>query len=80
MAGLDEILGGGLPSNRLYVEGDSASGTTTLAMQFLLKGVTLAKHAGDTRNLRAIGTKALVKSCTRARCVGAEIAVPICCF
>ena len=44
IAGLDEILGGGLPSNRLYVvEGDPGSGKTTLAMQFLLKGVTLGQ-------------------------------------
>ena len=40
IAGLDEILGGGLPSNRLYVvEGDPGSGKTTLALQFLLEGV-----------------------------------------
>src|SRR5690348_489428 len=38
--GLDEILGGGLPPNRLYVvEGDPGSGKTTLALQFLLDGV-----------------------------------------
>ena len=37
--GLDEILGGGLPSHRLYVvEGDPGSGKTTLALQFLLEG------------------------------------------
>jgi len=37
--GLDQILGGGLPSNRLYVvEGDPGSGKTTLALQFLLEG------------------------------------------
>ena len=39
VAGLDEILRGGLPSNRLYVvEGDPGSGKTTLALQFLLEG------------------------------------------
>jgi circadian clock protein KaiC len=39
-AGLDEILGGGLPPNRLYlVEGSPGSGKTTLALQFLLEGV-----------------------------------------
>lgn len=38
--GLDEVLGGGLPANRLYlVEGAPGSGKTTLAMQFLLEGV-----------------------------------------
>ncbi len=38
--GLDEVLGGGLPSNCLYlVQGDPGSGKTTLALQFLLEGV-----------------------------------------
>ncbi|HEY8022554.1 MAG TPA: ATPase domain-containing protein [Thermoanaerobaculia bacterium] len=40
VSGLDEILGGGLPSHRMYlVEGDPGAGKTTLAMQFLLEGV-----------------------------------------
>lgn len=40
IAGLDEILGGGLPRNRVYlVRGDPGVGKTTLAMQFLLEGV-----------------------------------------
>ncbi len=44
IAGLDEILGGGLPSNRLYViEGDPGSGKTTLALQFLIEGVKLGQ-------------------------------------
>ena len=38
--GLDAILGGGLPRDRIYlVEGDPGAGKTTLAMQFLLEGV-----------------------------------------
>jgi circadian clock protein KaiC len=38
--GLDEVLGGGLPHNRMYmIEGDPGAGKTTLAMQFLLEGV-----------------------------------------
>jgi circadian clock protein KaiC len=38
--GLDEILRGGLPENRLYlVEGEPGTGKTTLALQFLLEGV-----------------------------------------
>lgn len=38
--GLDIILDGGLPRNRLYlVQGDPGVGKTTLALQFLLEGV-----------------------------------------
>lgn len=37
--GLDEILAGGLPRNRVYlIQGDPGVGKTTLAMQFLLEG------------------------------------------
>lgn len=40
IAGLDRILRGGLPRNRIYlVEGDPGVGKTTLALQFLLEGV-----------------------------------------
>ncbi len=40
IAGLDEILNGGLPANHLYlVEGDPGSGKTTLGIQFLLEGL-----------------------------------------
>ncbi|HEY2907088.1 MAG TPA: ATPase domain-containing protein [Vicinamibacterales bacterium] len=43
--GLDQILGGGLPANRLYlVEGDPGSGKTTLGLQFLREGL----KRGDT--------------------------------
>src|SRR4051794_29908736 len=39
IAGLDHILHGGLPRNRLYlIQGDPGVGKTTLAMQFLLEG------------------------------------------
>ncbi len=39
-AGLDDILGGGLTRNHLYlIEGDPGTGKTTLALQFLLEGV-----------------------------------------
>src|SRR5690349_15578139 len=38
-AGLDDVLGGGLPADRLYLlEGDPGTGKTTLAMQFVLEG------------------------------------------
>ncbi|MBU1329245.1 MAG: circadian clock protein KaiC [Gammaproteobacteria bacterium] len=39
-SGLDSILGGGLPPERLYLlEGSPGAGKTTLALQFLLEGV-----------------------------------------
>jgi circadian clock protein KaiC len=39
IAGLDDVLGGGLPRNRLYlVQGDPGVGKTTAALQFLLEG------------------------------------------
>jgi circadian clock protein KaiC len=42
--GLDDVLGGGLPKNRLYVvKGEPGVGKTTLALQFLLEG----KRAGE---------------------------------
>src|SRR4051812_26311216 len=38
-AGLDDILGGGLDANRLYLyEGRPGTGKTTIALQFLLEG------------------------------------------
>ena len=42
--GLDTLLRGGLPQNRMYViEGDPGAGKTTLALQFLLEGVGLGE-------------------------------------
>ena len=42
--GLDHLLGGGFPINRMYlVEGDPGAGKTTLALQFLLTGVALGE-------------------------------------
>jgi circadian clock protein KaiC len=39
ISGLDAILGGGLPRNRLYLlQGEPGTGKTTLALQFLLEG------------------------------------------
>ncbi len=38
--GLDDILGGGLPANRIYLlKGNPGVGKTTLGLQFLLEGV-----------------------------------------
>jgi circadian clock protein KaiC len=42
--GLDDILGGGLPRNRVYlVQGDPGVGKTTLALQFLFEGARLGE-------------------------------------
>jgi circadian clock protein KaiC len=42
--GLDNILEGGFPENRIYlIEGDPGTGKTTLALQFLLEGVRLGE-------------------------------------
>jgi len=39
VAGLDQVLGGGLPVNRLYlIDGAPGSGKTTIALQFLREG------------------------------------------
>lgn len=46
VAGLDDILGGGLTPNRLYlVEGDPGTGKTTLGLEFLLSGVAQGESA-----------------------------------
>ena len=40
VTGLDEILGGGLPGNHVYLlQGPPGSGKTTISIQFLLEGV-----------------------------------------
>lgn len=46
VTGLDDILGGGLPQDRLYlVQGTPGVGKTTLALQFLLEGVRRGERA-----------------------------------
>jgi len=43
--GLDDILGGGFDANRLYLyEGRPGTGKTTIALQFLLKGVSCGER------------------------------------
>jgi circadian clock protein KaiC len=63
VAGLDDILGGGLPTSHLYlVEGTPGSGKTTLGLQFLRRGVqddekglyiTLSETAAELRTVAA---------------------------
>jgi circadian clock protein KaiC len=63
IAGLDHILGGGLPANHLYlIEGTPGSGKTTLGLQFLMRGVregqrglyiTLSETAAELRTVAA---------------------------
>jgi circadian clock protein KaiC len=46
IAGLDDILGGGLTRNRFYlIEGAPGTGKTTLALQFLMNGVQQGESA-----------------------------------
>lgn len=46
IAGLDEILRGGLPPHQMYlIQGDPGAGKTTLSFQFLLEGVRRGEKA-----------------------------------
>ncbi|HEX6973096.1 MAG TPA: ATPase domain-containing protein, partial [Vicinamibacterales bacterium] len=63
ISGLDYLLNGGFPANRLHlIEGDPGTGKTTLALQFLLDGrargeaclyVTLSETANELRGVAA---------------------------
>lgn len=61
ISGLDDVLGGGLPPNRVYlVEGDPGVGKTTLALQYLIEGVKNGERclyvtlSETTEELRAV--------------------------
>lgn len=46
IAGLDEVLRGGLPNHQMYfIQGDPGAGKTTLSFQFLLEGVRRGEKA-----------------------------------
>lgn len=63
LAGLDDVLGGGLPAHHLYlIEGNPGSGKTTLGLQFLRAGaqagekglyVTLSETQSELRTVAA---------------------------
>jgi circadian clock protein KaiC len=63
IAGLDEILGGGLPRGHIYLlEGESGAGKTTVGLQFLLDGkqrgeptlwITLSETERELRHIAA---------------------------
>ena len=58
--GLDEILGGGLTRNRVYLlEGTPGTGKTTFALRFLLEGARRGR----------VGTGHLGAGVQRSRCV-----------
>ncbi len=70
--GLDDILGGGLDPNRMYLyEGRPGTGKTTIALQFLLRGVrdgervlyiSLSETRRELENSSRIGTAGLCKA------------------
>ncbi|MDQ2695972.1 MAG: AAA family ATPase [Pseudomonadota bacterium] len=63
IAGLDEILGGGLPRHHVYLlEGATGTGKTTLALQFIIDGarrgepvlyITLSETSAELRQVAA---------------------------
>jgi circadian clock protein KaiC len=62
IAGLDEILRGGLPQHQMYfIQGDPGAGKTTLSFQFLLEGVKRQEKSlyitlsASTRDLNRVG-------------------------
>ncbi len=60
VAGLDEILGGGLPRRCVYLaQGDPGTGKTTLGLQFLLEG---ALHGETTLHITLSETKEEIRA------------------
>ena len=62
IAGLDEIVRGGLPKHQMYfVQGDPGAGKTTLSLQFLMEGVRRGERAlyvtlsASQRDLKRVG-------------------------
>src|ERR1041384_7999721 len=58
ISGLDEVLGGGLPSGGVYLlQGEPGVGKTTMALQFMLEGTRrgeIALYVGLTETSREI--------------------------
>jgi len=54
VAGLDDVLGGGLAAHRLYLlEGEPGAGKTTLALQFLREGAARGESVLCPRRWRS---------------------------
>jgi archaellum biogenesis ATPase FlaH len=52
--GLDEILGGGLPQEYVYLrEGSTGTGKTTIGLQFLLEGARRGERRGKRADVLA---------------------------
>jgi len=91
VTGLDEVLGGGLARNRLYLlEGTSGSGKTTLAVQFLLQGalgtekglyITLSETEQELRESGwSFLTRSTSSSCCRLKIYWTKSSSKVCCI
>ena len=67
-AGLDDILGGGIDPERMYLfEGQPGSGKTTLALEFLLEAFAAARRPSTLRCRRPNGSCGLWPSAMAGR-------------